>query len=371
MNKIFKRTAGIATALLLTVATSAVAFTSSASAIAYTPDSTGLSQPGFNVFTGVPGYGDESSFVTGRVSGSSAAFADPVNDPCTAGTQYSVRVYVHNGANQTLNNNGSGPGVAHNTKVKVAVPATTAGNIRGTISASNAASVSDTLTINCANGKTMTMSYVAGSAIQQKMNGATAPLSDSIVTTGAPIGTQSPNGEMWGCFDQRVLVYLKVEVKEAPPTPTVTATCDLFRVTASSDRKVTVSQFKYTANNANYKNAVISWGDGSNSTVTNANSVIGTTHQFKAEGTYKIIATVTFTSANGDLVRTSVNCAQQVTFKDNQPPEIVTPSTPTGSEGVGELANTGAGSVAGIIVAAVVAGVVAFRVYLGRRLSRQ
>lgn len=368
MNKIFKRVTGIATALLLMVATSMVAFPATTSAIPYTPDATGTNSPAFNVFTGVPGYGNEASFVTGRVSGSSTAFTDPVNDPCTNGTQYSVRIYVHNAANQTLNNGGSGPGVARNTKVKVAVPATTASNIRGTISASNASSVSDTLTINCANGKTMKLSYVAGSAIQQKMNGATAPLSDSIVTTGAPIGTQGPDGNMWGCFDQRVLVYLKVEVKEAPPTPTVTTACDLFRITSSSDRKVTVNQFKYTAQNTNFQNAVINWGDNNSNTITDASKVVGSNHQYGKDGTYTIRVTVNFT--NGDS-KTSANCVQQVTFKNNQPPEIVTPPTPTGSTGVGELANAGAGSVAGIVFAAIAAGVVAFRVYLGRRLGRQ
>lgn len=368
MNTIFKRMTNIATVLLLAVATSSFAFTGTTSAIPYTPEATGLNQPGFNVFTGVPGYGDESNFVNGRVSGSSAAFTDPVNDPCTSGTQFSVRVYVHNAANQTLNNGGSGPGVAHNTKVKVALPNTTAGNIRGTISASNAGSVSDTLTINCTNGKTMTMSYVAGSAIQQRMNGATAPLSDNIVTSGAAIGTLSPNGEMWGCFDQRVLVYLKVEVKEAPQPPQQTAACDILRITANADRKVTISQFKYSAENANFKNAVINWGDGSSNTVvTDASNVIGTMHQYNRDGTYKVSATVNFTSQEGDLARTSENCAQQVTFSNNQPPAIGTSTPVTGTPS--ELVNTGAGSMAGMFTAAVIAGIVGFRYYLGRRFS--
>lgn len=366
MNKIFKRVASAATALMLAVAVSTVAFTGTTNAIPYTPDTTGTASPAFNVFTGVPGYGDESAFVAGRVSGSSAAFTDPVNDPCTNGTQYSVRVYVHNAANQTLNNGGNGPSVARNSKVQVSVPSTTAGNIRGTISASNAGSVSDTLKINCGGGKTVALSYVAGSAIQQKMNGATAPLSDSIVTTGAPIGTQGPDGNMWGCFGQRVLVFLKVEVKETTPPPTEATSCDLFRVSASSDRRVTVNQFKFTAQNTSVQNVVINWGDNNSNTVTN---VIGATHQYAKDGTYTIRATVNF--ANGDS-KTSVNCEQQVTFKGG---EIVPPTTgggyPTGSAGVSALAETGAGSIAGIIFATVVAGVVAFRVYLGRRFANQ
>lgn len=375
MNKIFKRTTGIAAAILLTLATSMVAFTGTTSAIPYTPGATGTDHPSFNNFTGVPGYGDEHDFVTGRVSGSSAGFTDPVNDVCTSGTQYSVRVYVHNNANQTLNNNGSGPGVAHNTKVKVSVPDTTSGNIRGTISASNASSVSDNLTIRCSNGKTMTMSYVAGSAIQQKMNGSTQQLSDSIVTSGAPIGTQSPNGDMWGCFDQRVLVFLKVQIKETPPPPPPSAatSCDLFRIVSNSDRKITVSQFKYTAQNTNFKNAVVNWGDNASDTITDSSKVVGSMHQYANDGTYVIRTTVNF--ENGDS-KTSANCVQQVTFSPSQPPEIVVPpttttTTTTPSSGVTELANTGAGSVAGMFIAAVAAGVIGFRTYIGRRLGQQ
>lgn len=373
MNKIFKRTTGIAAALLLTVATVATALTGSTSAIPYTPGATGTDHPSFNNFTGVPGYGDEHDFVTGRVSGSSAAFADPVNDPCTDGRQYSVRVYIHNNANQTLNNGGNGPGVAHNTKVRVALPSTTNGKITGTISASNASTVSDNLTIHCTNGKTMTMSYVAGSAIQQKINGATAPLSDSIVTTGAPIGTQSPNGDMWGCFEQRVLVYLKVQVKETPPPPPVVNTsCDLFRITASSDRKVTVSQFKYTAKNTSFKNAVINWGDNSSDSYTDSSKVVGSMHQYASTGTYTLRATVNF--ANGDS-KTSANCVQRVTFTPNQPPEIIVPPTtttevtPSETEAPSELVNTGPGETAAMFAIVSAIGTLGYRFVLSRRLG--
>src|SRR5882672_9495665 len=126
MNKIFTRIAGTAAALLLAVGTTLVVFNSTTNAIPFTPGMAGTNHPVFNSFTGVPSYGNEPDFVTGRVSGSAASFGDPVNDACTNGTQYSVRVYVHNNAYDSLNNNGSGPGVAHNTKVKVTIPGTTA-----------------------------------------------------------------------------------------------------------------------------------------------------------------------------------------------------------------------------------------------------
>lgn len=66
-------------------------------------------------------------------------------------------------------------------------------------------------------------------------------------------------------------------------------------------------------------------------------------------------------------------CKDDMNTPENEckPATPGTPGTPTGSAGVTELANTGAGEVAGMFAAAVIAGVVAFRVYLGRRLSSQ
>ena len=53
------------------------------------------------------------------------------------------------------------------------------------------------------------------------------------------------------------------------------------------------------------------------------------------------------------------------------PSNTETPGTPTGSEGVSELANTGPGQVAGLFSAAVGAGFLGYRFYLSRRFSQQ
>lgn len=363
MKRIFKRIAGTATALLLAASASLAISTSPASALAWSPTATGLDHPGFNVFTGVPDVGNESDFLRGRVSGSTADFTDPVNDACVSGTQYSVRVYVHNGANQTLNNNGTGPGVAHDTKVKVSVPDTTASNLSGTISASNAASVTDTLGIHCSNGKTMALSYVAGSAIEQRMDGSTSPLSDSIVSNGALIGSHDINGDVWGCFEQRVLVFLKVQVKEVPPKHEVTAQCNLLQIVGSEDRKVRISAFNFTAQNVTAQKVVLNWGDNSSVTLTDLSKVVGQEHQYVNFGTYLITATITF--SNGETSGgAGTACAQQITFTPNQPPKVTPPPTPPT-----QLVNTGAGSVTGLVAAVAAIAALAHRRWLARRLS--
>lgn len=356
MKNIIRRIVSTATATLVVASASLFILGGTAHAIAWTPTATGLDHPGFNVFTGVPGYGDESDFLTGRVSGSSAAFADPVNDACVDSTQYSVRVYVHNGANQTLNNNGTGPGVAHDTKVKVGVPSTTASKITGTISASNAPSVNDTLTINC-NGKTMQLSYVAGSAIEQRMDGSTSPLSDSIVTTGAPIGTNEVNGDMWGCFDQRVLVFLKVQVKEVPSVPS-TGSCKAVGITTDNDSRKVTASVTGEVSNAQIVGYQIDFGDG---TVVNQQTA---THTYAKDGTYTIVSRVQVKFADGHTEwLTAVACTKQVTFKNNVP--VTPPVTPPATV----LPNTGAGDILGIFAATTIAGAFVHRMR-GRLLNR-
>jgi hypothetical protein len=345
MKKLIKRIVST-TATLVVAGTSLVILGGSVKAIPWSSTTTGLDHPGFNVFTGVPGVGDESDFLRGRVSGSSADFTDPVNDACVDGTQYSVRAYVHNAANQTLNDNGTGPGVAHDTKVKVSVPTTTASKITGTISASNAASVTDTLTINC-NGKTMQLSYVNGTAIEQRMDGTTAPLNDSIVSTGALIGSHDVNGDMWGCFEQRVLVFLKVQVKEVP-TPS-TGECKVADLQTFDNRRVKVT-VTGAVSNAQIVGYEIDFGDGTKVNQQTAE------HTYAKDGTFTITTRVQVKFADGHTEwKTAEACTKQITFKTNQPPELV---------------NTGPGDVLGIFAATTIAGAIAHRLFWVRRFTR-
>lgn len=361
MKSVIRRITGTVAATSLLLGLSMVNLSGTANAIPWTSDATGLSQPAFNVFTGVPNYGDESDFVRGRVSGTANEFSDPVNDVCADGTQYTVRVYVHNAANQTLNNNGTGPGVARNTKVKVSLPATTANPITGTISADNAATVNDNMTINC-NGKVVQLSYVKGSAIQQNMAGATAPLADSIVTTGAQVGTQSANGDVWGCFGQRVLVYIKVQVKEVPVVipPPSTGECKAIEdfVTDAKERRVSL-KVTGTVNNAQIIGYRIDWGDGTTS------DKQSDSHVYAKEGTYNIVGSVVIRYADGRTeTKSAVACTKKVTFEKDK--VIVPPATPVKPV---ELPKTGAGSMVGIFSAVSMAGAVAHRYFTSRRYN--
>jgi len=339
--------------------------------IPYDGDNTPASPvPAFNVFTGVPSVGDESDFLRARVptapSGdTSTPYVDPLSASCTEGQRLQMRVYIHNGASADQNNNGSGPSVAHGTKVKVSLPTTEATTFKpsATISSTNAGTVNDNVTITCG-GQAVKLHYVAGSASEFSKAIGAQPLSDDIVTTGVPVTSNGVAGDVWGCWDQRVYVILTVVVEKVE-TPPPAYSCDMFDVTATVDRSVKVSEFKTaTSNGAVFKNAVINWGDNSRNTTT-ANP-IGETHQYAEDGTYTITATAVFTVNDREVTATSANCTKQVTFKNNVPPVVTPPATPQTPT---SLVNTGPGTVAGLFGLATVAGAFIRRRMLSRHLG--
>lgn len=283
------------------------------SAVPYDGDNTpALPSPQFNAYTGVPSYGDESDFVRSKVS-TANAYQNVTTDTCAAGTRYTIRVYVHNGADQAKNNNGTGPSVAKDTKVKVAIPGNEASTFKptGTITASNAATVTDDTTIACANGKTVKLSYVAGTAYQWNSQSGTQQLSDSIVSTGAPVGTMSPNGDVWGCWDQRVYVILQVEVKEVPKPEPSTAQCKVLdSVIVNQNERQARATITAATNNATVLGYEINWGDGS----TSNNQT--DTHTYAKDGSYTITGRVQVKYANGSTAWvTSANCKDTLEIK--------------------------------------------------------
>lgn len=345
-------------ALTLT-ATAAVALTSgSVHAIPYAGDTTPPSPiPAFNVYTGVPGIDnpDESKFFNGRLSTETSADArDPIATTCENGTKFILRAYVHNGASQFANNNGTGPSVAKDTKIKVALPTALATNFAptATISASNAASVSDNVTINCTNGKSFTLRYVAGSAQQFNVASGVKNLSDTIVTTGAPIGTNEANGDLWGCWDQRVIVRLEVELVEQPVVITKPATCDLLDATKGT-KSITINKVKYTANDATINTVTVNFGDNSSKVL--KLSELPFTHNYATEGNYSIRATLN--TSMGDV--TSNACTASIT-KPTTPP--VTPPT--------TIPDTGAGSAIALFAAVTAAGAFVHNLLARRSANR-
>lgn len=323
-----------------------------------------LPSPAFNQYTGVPSQGDESDFLRGRESGN-GSFVNNVSSACNNGQEFSLQVYVHNGADQNGNNNGSGPSVAHGTRVRIQLPGgtTSSFNPSATISSSNAGTVSDNMTINCG-GRNVNLSYVTGSAVQVNTLSGTQALSDSIVTTGAPIGTMSPNGDVWGCWDQRVFVYLKVKVEVVPVIPQSLGECRSTDVNAESNRRVTVNINNVFVDNATIVGYRTDYGDGTVINTQNSN------HTYANDGTYTITSSVQIRFADGRTEWVTANgCIRNVTFRNGEPP-IVTPPTPGGSSSINvtTLPNTGAGAVAGIFAGVTTLSTLAYSV-ISRRFS--
>jgi hypothetical protein len=169
--------------------------------------------PVFNSFINTPSYGDERAFLDARRSDQTAAgsYKNVLADVTGGSKEVVVRMYVHNNANSATN--ASGKGIAKNTKVRVAIPTGTAQALRarGYITADNAASVEDTVDFTA--GEQFSVAYVPGSAKifnNGPLNG--TKLSDSIVTTGAPIGYDALNGNLPGCFDYEAVVQITLKV---------------------------------------------------------------------------------------------------------------------------------------------------------------
>lgn len=235
---IFKKIAISLSAVMFSV----MLTTSFASALPYTGSTTEASPiPAFNVFTATSGNplpapaasDSESNFLEARVpingdgaTDSTTPFSESsLSTACTSGEVIQFRVYVHNGADAADNDNGSGPSIAHNTQVQVTIPGSesTTFEPEATISASNAASVSDTYTIDCTSSQAVQLQYITGSAEQYSVaTNAVTALPDTIVTTGSLIQSNTVPGDVWACWAERVLVELSVKVVIPTTPPPVT-----------------------------------------------------------------------------------------------------------------------------------------------------
>ncbi len=357
LNYLTKGFAAIVISLFASVLMSGVVY-----AIPYAGDTTPpAASPAFNVYTGVPSEGNEADFFRGKVEGDTNASVTDVKSTCETGKRFTLRVYVHNGASQDLNGNGTGPSVAKNSKVAVNLNnsgAKSAFAPQATISASNAATVNDGMTITCTDGKTVELGYVAGTAKQFTRTGSKA-LSDTIVTTGAAVGTDTPNGDVWGCWEQRVYVTLTVEVKEKPVVIPSDAVCKLengaFVVT--DDKKRTVKgTVKVDLTNATVVSYLINWGDGSSSTKQSDE------HTYAKDGKYTIQASVVVRLNDGTTKTVNgANCETVVEFKEGKPPVVVPPTTVT------TLPKTGPASIFSIFAATSIIGAVLHRMYSARK----
>ena len=351
LNKLF--TGALVTALtagLLLMSTTAAAITPGS--IPYEgAETSGTTFPAFNIFHGVPSVGNEADFIRVKKDGeANSTLRNSIDTACKTGDRFDVWFYVHNGAKPSLNHDGDGPGVAKNVVAKVSLPDQTGKSITGGVTASNAQAISDTATITC-QGKQFKLKYVENSANAfLDLVNKTVPLPKAFVEGGTPIGSLLLNGEVWGCWDQRVWMGLKVEVEEVP-VEVKEPVCEMLNIVLDN-RKVTVREqdVQFNLNGATLNGVRIDFGEGVVRTSFPAE------HTYTTDGTKTIRATVL--TSKGDV--TSANCVKQVSFSSGQPPKQVPPVLPS----------TGAESVVGIFAATTTAGTVAHRLFNRRKHNR-
>jgi uncharacterized repeat protein (TIGR01451 family) len=178
--------------------------------------------PRINTFINTPYYGDERAFFDARMSdadGQDAQAHYDVLEGVASGTREVVlRTYVHNGANEETND---GVGMARDAKVRITLPDGTASALRARsyISVSNPApgypaEVTDTTELT--DDSKFSISYVPGSAkLYNAVHKDGIGLADSIVADGVPIGYETMDGNLPGCFGYQAIVEIKVKVEQA------------------------------------------------------------------------------------------------------------------------------------------------------------
>lgn len=209
-----------------------------ASRVDYTnPNNTAIEHPRFNFYYNVPnGVGDEADFVKVRKNNGdvkAAVNVNPLTDTlaaaCTVGEKFDVNTYVHNGANDDFNNNGTGSAVAHNVMVAMRAELGVAKKnfvFTSTISGESTtpgitvASVTDTGKLNCANNVRLKLVPSSVNVYNSPVGWKTTPTPDSVVNGSLRVGSRvHDSGDVWGCWNDRVLVRYTVEVEKLPETP--------------------------------------------------------------------------------------------------------------------------------------------------------
>lgn len=372
----------------------------------------------FDSITDNPNYGDERTFFDAKNSTDTSSGGYVDTNQVTNGETLLLRVYVHNDAASNLDTvpdgNGGFVGVAQNTKVRVYLPTATATALQANayIDASNAnpTEVSDSTGFS-ANGA-FSLSYVPGSATAYNNSHPTGmPLSDSIVTTGAPIGEEQADGTVPGCFNYVNIVTIEVKVNMPTPSFSITKQVAIpgqpWAKSITAQPGSTVSYLLTVANTGNTVLDDLSVRDAlpadeqivpGSTTITNGNNPSGISAgtdavvsngidigsynaaavgyvKFKATidpanelscGTNNLVNTATVfqpgnNTTESDTATVTVNNGTCTTPPSTTPP--VTPPT--------TLVNTGPGSVVGLFAGVTVAGAVLHRLFFSRRLARK
>jgi uncharacterized repeat protein (TIGR01451 family) len=416
MNQVLSRLSKKGIAVLATVA---IVFGATGIASAWFPDrpTYTIQQPAdhvtFNSITNNPDEGDERAFfeVKDATNTQPNGFLHTATN-LTSGQELLLRVYVHNNAADNLNGtNFDGPGVAKNTKVRIYLPTANAQALRANayISADNATPREVSDSIDLSGTGPFSLEYVPGSAVQYTNAVPSGiKLSDSIVTTGAPIGYNQADGIVPGCFQYSSIVTVKVKVKA--PAYSVAKTVRLEGQTAA-DWKETVQakagqnvewrvEFK---NNGNTALSHVKLVDNIPAGLTvvpgsiklyngnNPNGVAVTDAAIQASGRQINVDIGNYNPASNAIVvyKTKVAADKDIacggakytnvayvtpeglgTVNDTAEAtvaKVCQPTTPTTPK---QLPNTGAGDVIGIFSAVTVAGALAHRYVWARRFAR-
>lgn len=334
MNTIRKQLKNIALGLVVAGVALIGNNTAQAAQIPYhDPNNQPISTPRFNGYTDVPGgIGDESNFVKLRKSNGDATvpanqnnFVDPVNGACVVGEKFDVRTYIHNIANTEYNNNGNGSAIAKNVKLAMQAPLGQTGKkftFQSTISASNAASVTDTGVLNCDNEVQLKLVPQAIKVYSQHTgwtNGA-----DNAVNGTMTLGSRvTGSGDVWGCWEDRIIVVYVVEVVAKPEEPKPVYVCEAITAEKLGERKYRFG-IRYTANNGATLNSVTyNFGDGNSKNVT---TPFTTEHEYAKAGEYKVTTKLTFTVNGEEKVVEDAKCA--TTIKTSVTPCPTNPKLP-------------------------------------------
>lgn len=176
--------------------------------------------PVFNTFGNTPSWGDERSFLDGRLADATeeGSYGDPV-ELNQGSERVVVRLYVHNNAD--VETNASGKGIARGTRVRLSIPAGLSRvlRIRGYISADNATPKVVENTLDLTGPQPFRVRFVPGSAVMYNNGWAKTGrrLSDELVRPeGALIGSDALDGRVPGGFDEEIVVQAQVQILPVP-----------------------------------------------------------------------------------------------------------------------------------------------------------
>jgi hypothetical protein len=349
-----------------------------------------IQNPVFNTYTNVPnGVGNEADFVrirpsTGDVSDNGAGgernalYVNGHAATCKVGEKFDIRTYVHNGADDDFNNNGTGSSIAHDTEVRMNAVLGTKGathTFTSQVLATDVSPVTDTARLYC--DKEVTLRLVPQSVKVVSKHYGFQTVSDSAVNGSLPIGSHVlGSGDVWGCWDERVLVAYIVEVVEVQVPPVPVYTCDLLSLTFMGNRKYKFEVTATAKNGAKVKEYKFDFNDGS-AVVTSASNTVE--HKYANDGKFNPKAEVVFTvpTANGSTETKTVsgaNCTKPITLSTEEKCPVpgkgdLPKNSPDCKETpVTTIPNTGAGSTIAIIVSAVAGmGAYAHRLFTLKR----